>query len=318
MKKMLMILAALLAAALLSACGSTGAPDPEATAQEEAEVQEETALTEEADFAYPGLYLDVYDPPFGALRCLAAEVNGDGSYYRQDITEDGQLILYQKGGFGAWEDGQSPEDYLLEAATGLAETGDVSAPSIEANEEYSANLSYPVYIVSFQTGENEDLRSWKVFAMDTDSGAFLYGLSAPADTAAEMEALAEGVFSHLTLVDANAGSGAPAPDGDRTGEVAALAGTWYPNGEEGAQVFLRIDGDGNWSRYERTAGDPEAAETDGGTIVPAAGEPNAYYAESAGGESSVYFRLTPAEENDVGADVIYWDNDGGVNFLRED
>ena len=197
MKKML-ILAALLAVALLAACGSAGAPEetPEPT---EAETQ--TAWVDDSDFVYPGLHLEVYGPPFGGLRCLAAEANADGSYLRRDMTEDGQLLICQKGGVPAWEDGKSPEEFLLAAAIDLAESGDVSNPVIEKNEEYSMYMTYPVYIASFDTGANEDTRSWKVFAMDTDSGAFLYGLSVPADGAEDLESLAADIFGHLTLVE---------------------------------------------------------------------------------------------------------------------
>ena len=193
MKKVL-IMAVLLAAVLLAGCGSADAP-------ETAEPETQTAWVDDSDFSYPGLHLEVYDPPFDGLRCLAAEANEDGSYLRRDMTEDGQLLICQKGGFPAWEDGKDPEEFLLAAATALAESEDVSSPAIEANEEYSANMTYPVYIVSFDTGANEDTRSWKVFAMDTDSGAFLYGLSVPAEGAEDLESLAADVFGHLTLVE---------------------------------------------------------------------------------------------------------------------
>ena len=197
MKKML-ILAALLAVALLAACGSAGAPEE---APEPTEAETQTAWVDDSDFVYPGLHLEVYDPPFEGLRCLAAEANADGSYLRRDMTEDGQLLICQKGGVPAWEDGKSPEEFLLAAAIDLAESGDVSNPVIEKNEEYSMYMTYPVYIASFDTGANEDTRCWKVFAMDTDSGAFLYGLSVPADGAEDLESLAADVFGHLTLVE---------------------------------------------------------------------------------------------------------------------
>ena len=50
--------------------------------------------------------------------------------------------------------------------------------SAEENEEYSKNLSYPVYIVTYTAGENEDTREWTVFAMDTDVCTYLYGFCA--------------------------------------------------------------------------------------------------------------------------------------------
>ena len=55
--------------------------------------------------------------------------------------------------------------------------------SAEENEEYSKNLSYPVYIVTYTAGENEDTREWTVFAMDTDVCTYLYGFCALPDAA---------------------------------------------------------------------------------------------------------------------------------------
>ena len=51
--------------------------------------------------------------------------------------------------------------------------------SAEENEEYSKNLSYPGYIVTYTAGENEDTREWTVFVMDTDICTYLYGFCAP-------------------------------------------------------------------------------------------------------------------------------------------
>ena len=51
--------------------------------------------------------------------------------------------------------------------------------SAEEHEEYSKNLSYPVYIVTYTAGENEDTREWTVFVMDTDICTYLYGFCAP-------------------------------------------------------------------------------------------------------------------------------------------
>ena len=337
MKKKLTILAALLAAVLLAGCGSTSAPEEPAEDPEEAELREEPVWVDDSDFTMPNLYLAGGEDPVDGLKCLAAENYGDGRYFRQDMTEDGMLTVYQKGGVQSWEETLSPEDNAAAAAAGLSETGDYTLTSVELNGEYSANLSYPVYIVSFTTGANEDTRSWKVFELDTDSGAFLYGLSSPIDAEAEMEAVAGRIFSLLHLAERNredlppepeasaedvppepeppAEEGAPAPDADRNGEVASLAGYWYPDGDEGAMCFLLIDPEGNWAYYERTAGDPEAYEAGFGTIVPSAGEPNAYYAEDADQLGAIYFTFTSGEASQSGADTISWDNDS-IRFRR--
>lgn len=115
--------------------------------------------------------------------------------------------------------------------------------------------------------------------------------------------------------------GAPAPDGDRRDEVAALAGYWETERPVDGDAYLFIEDDGSWSLYVWFEGDSQPVEQDRGTIVPSAGEPDAYYANSALDDSSTYFRFTPAEENDVGSDLILWGanpDDNSIVFLREE
>ena len=73
--------------------------------------------------------------------------------------------------------------------------------SAEENEEYSKNLSYPVYIVTDTAGENEDTREWTVFVMDTDICTYLYGFCVPPDAAADMDETYQNIFSQLYLSD---------------------------------------------------------------------------------------------------------------------
>ena len=116
-------------------------------------------------------------------------------------------------------------------------------------------------------------------------------------------------------------TGAPAPDGDRTEEVAALAGAWKTERPIDGDAYLYIEDDGTWSLHVWFEGDSRPVEQDRGTIVPSAGEPYAYYANSELDQSSVYFRFTPAEENDVGSDLILWGanpDDNSIVFLRDD
>ena len=115
--------------------------------------------------------------------------------------------------------------------------------------------------------------------------------------------------------------GAPAPDGDRRDEVAALAGYWATERPVDGDAYLFIEDDGTWSLSVWFDGDSQPVEQDRGTIVPSAGEPYAYYANSALDDSATYFRFTPAEENDVGSDLILWGanpGDDSVIFLREE
>ena len=117
-------------------------------------------------------------------------------------------------------------------------------------------------------------------------------------------------------------TGAPAPDEDRSEEIAALAGTWESDDSRPVFASLVIDGQGNWTyREEIAVGAVEETIEYSGTIVPAAGEPGAFYAVDSVNDVTVYFKFTPADENDVGSDLILWGanpGDDSVVFLREE
>ena len=116
-------------------------------------------------------------------------------------------------------------------------------------------------------------------------------------------------------------TGAPAPDVDRSAEVAALAGTWAENDwSKGSISTLEIDSKGNWIYIEYiSVGATDETIEHSGTIDPAAGEPNAYYAVDKANNESFYFKFTPADENDAGIDAILWnDGDDDIVLLREE
>lgn len=98
-------------------------------------------------------------------------------------------------------DVQELDDYLTACALSLGDAGTYELLSAEENEEYSKNLSYPVYIVTYTAGENEDTREWTVFVMDTDICTYLYGFCAPPDVAADMGETYQNIFSQLHLSD---------------------------------------------------------------------------------------------------------------------
>lgn len=98
---------------------------------------------------------------------------------------------------------QDLEDYLTACAFALSDTDTYELLSAEENEEYTENLTYPVYIVTYTAGENEDTRKWTVFAMDTDRYTYLYGFCEAVDTEEDMDEIYQSIFSQLYLSDEN-------------------------------------------------------------------------------------------------------------------
>ena len=140
--------------------------------------------------------------PFTNMQNLLSENHDDGTYRYEDITEDGQLLVVNAAEQSCFvPDVQELDDYLTACALSLSDADTYELLSAEENEEYSKNLSYPVYIVTYTAGENEDTREWTVFVMDTDICTYLYGFCAPPDAAADMGETYQNIFSQLYLSD---------------------------------------------------------------------------------------------------------------------
>lgn len=140
--------------------------------------------------------------PFTNMQNLLSENHDDGTYRYEDITEDGQLLVVNAAEQSCFvPDVQELDDYLTACALSLSDADTYELLSAEENEEYSRNLSYPVYIVTYIAGENEDTREWTVFVMDTDICTYLYGFCAPPDAAADMDETYQNIFSQLYLSD---------------------------------------------------------------------------------------------------------------------
>lgn len=140
--------------------------------------------------------------PFTNMQNLLSENHDDGTYRYEDITEDGQLLAVNAAEQSCFvPDVQELDDYLTACALSLSDADTYELLSAEENEEYSKNLSYPVYIVTYTAGENEDTREWTVFVMDTDICTYLYGFCAPPDAAADMDETYQNIFLQLYLSD---------------------------------------------------------------------------------------------------------------------
>ena len=121
-----------------------------------------------------------------------------------DMTEDGQIIVVNTVMQSNWvEDDQSLEEYFSDCALTLGDATTYDMLTIEENEAYSENMSYPVYIVTYTAGENEDTREWVVFVMDTDRYTYLYGFAFCATFSAEddKEFIYQDIFAGLHLSD---------------------------------------------------------------------------------------------------------------------
>lgn len=184
LKKKFALLLAVVLCLGLTACGGSS--------EEAAETTPEDASGNEVWVMTAG------EQPFANVETLQSETYEDGTYYYEDMAEDGLIKVVntvQPRDFSA----EDTEAYLLDCALALGEADADSLVSFEANEAYTQQMTFPVYVATYTTGSNEDTREWTVFAMDTDLYTYLYGISVTMDAAEDMRDSMQDVFASLHL-----------------------------------------------------------------------------------------------------------------------
>ena len=227
MKKRWMILTLALAMSLLTACGgkdpapASSAPADTKPAASQAEPADKSEATPDASTQTPAkTETPTQEPakqddqttkqipvlmggalPFTNMQNLKTENYDDGGYYYEDMTQDSSTIIINSAYPSTQAEGQSAEDYAVATATALAQSDNCKVQSCEQNSTYTANLSYPVYVVTFTSGANEDMRMWTVFMTATDTDTYLYAFSSTMDAADELAQTYLDVFANLRLED---------------------------------------------------------------------------------------------------------------------
>ena len=140
--------------------------------------------------------------PFTNMENLESENYADGTYYYADATEDGMTIIVNTVFVkDADTDVQELENYLVGCALNLGDSDLYEVVSVSQDADLTANFTYPVYIVEYTAGANEDMQKWTVFAMDTDAYTYLYGFCTTLDNAEDMEEIYQDIFAGLYLSD---------------------------------------------------------------------------------------------------------------------
>ena len=139
--------------------------------------------------------------PFGNMESLESETYEDGTYYCMDISEDGVILVVNTVQATTYEedDPQMLADCLAGCALSIRNADSYLLQTVEKSEAYTAQMGHPVYIVTYTAGEAGDSREWTVFAMATDRGTYLYGLSVPLDAADTVNSVYQDIFAGLYL-----------------------------------------------------------------------------------------------------------------------
>ena len=204
MKRLIRPLAAALALALLTGCGQVQ-PRSDQSGSLTASRSDQSDISS-ADGSAGGQTVPVLMGgalPFTGMESVTAETYPDGTYFYQDVTQDGQTDVFNVCQANRITDGVDEDDYLCAAARALDpdQSDAYQFGEVVQEPEYSQALSYPVYRITFTTGSNEDQRSWIVFALNTDSHTYFYAFRATPQAAEDMADIYADVFSQLYLAD---------------------------------------------------------------------------------------------------------------------
>lgn len=149
------------------------------------------------DDGVPSLMCDSI--PFTDTKNLIFDNYDDGTYYYEDMTEDGMVILINTVmPHDFLNDTRSIEEYMTDCALELCDS-EPCLLAVEENDVYSAQMTFPVYIVTYTSGENEDTREWTVFAMNTDRYTYLYAFGSSCNAEDDVRSAYQDIFAELYL-----------------------------------------------------------------------------------------------------------------------
>ena len=141
--------------------------------------------------------------PFTGMENLINTNYEDGTYTYEDMTQDGTVLVVDMA-FQSLRTNETVEEYAEYAARFAAlDTGEGEPYDITCfqDEDYTQNLSYPVYIVWYTTGSGEDQRQWMVYTVDTEDYTYLYAFGTIADEADDMQDVFFNICGNLELVE---------------------------------------------------------------------------------------------------------------------
>ena len=198
------ILSVALAVSLMSGCGETASEpvkenvdmnDPDEgmgdVIEDEAESEEEEAVMN---------VLAIKGPSYTGLSNLKNENNEDGSYFYEDMTEDGITVITNMCARNSQRDGQDPDAYAENIVCALIDN-DARITETKEDEKLSSSLTYPTYRIYWESGSNEDSRQAVGAVILTDSFTYYYGYKCSVDYYEDNAGFYEDELDCIELLD---------------------------------------------------------------------------------------------------------------------
>lgn len=119
-------------------------------------------------------------PGYTGLTNLRKDDNADGTYFYEDMTEDGITIITNMSYPNSQRDGQAMDAYAENIVCAQVDNDAVIKETVE-DADLTAKLTYPVYKISWESGSNEDTKQAIGVVVLTDGYTYYFGYKCPID-----------------------------------------------------------------------------------------------------------------------------------------
>lgn len=138
-------------------------------------------------------------PSFTGLENIRNENNEDGTYFYQDMTQDGLTVITNMCAPNSISSDQA-EDAYVKNFIGSQIDKDANVTEMEYDDDLSRLLSLSAYEVEWTSGANEDSKVGKGIVILTDSFTYYYGFSCPLDYFEESEDFYEDELENIEML----------------------------------------------------------------------------------------------------------------------
>ncbi len=165
---------------------------------EEEEGEEDQAVSEE--ILESRNVMAIQAPGYTGLTNLKQEDNEDGTYFYEDMTEDGVTIITNMSAPNSQKDGQDPDAYAENFVCAMVDN-DAEITGSKEDKDLTEKFTYPVYKVDWESGNNEDTRQAVGIVVLTDNFTFYFGYKCPIDDYEDNQEFYEDELKNLEFLD---------------------------------------------------------------------------------------------------------------------
>ena len=153
----------------------------EAVTDAAAEAATDAAADADTDVSDSGRNtLVIKAPGYTGLTNIRKDDNADGTYFYEDMTEDGITIITNMSYPNSQRDGQAMDAYAENIVCAQVDNDAVIKETVE-DADLTAKLTYPVYKISWESGSNEDTKQAVGVVVLTDGYTYYFGYKCPID-----------------------------------------------------------------------------------------------------------------------------------------